>query len=50
MRRLFDNPKVPLPQREANLLVNYFGQTFGRLDPKTRSNIVITLSSEISPF
>ena len=50
MRRLFEGPKIPLPQREAALLVNYFGQTFGRLDPKTRSNIVITLSAEISPF
>jgi len=50
MRRLFDAPSVPIPSREATLLVTYFGQTFGRLDPKTRSNIVITLTAEISPF
>ncbi|MEJ0027692.1 MAG: TraM recognition domain-containing protein [Rhizomicrobium sp.] len=50
MRRLFDKPKIPLPEREAKLLVSYFGQTFGRLDPKTRSNIIITLSTELSPF
>ncbi len=50
MRRLFTNPAVPLADREAALLVSYFGQNFGRLDPKTRSNIVISLTAEISPF
>lgn len=50
MRLLFTNPAVPLPDREATLLVGYFGQNFGRLDPKTRSNIVISLTAEISPF
>src|SRR4029077_7902925 len=50
MRRVFTNPTVPLDDREAALLVSYFGQNFGRLDPKTRSNIVISLTAEISPF
>lgn len=50
MRRLFDGPEVPLSQREATLLVSYFGQTLGRLDAKTRSNIIITLTAEVSPF
>jgi hypothetical protein len=50
MRRLFTEPTVPLPDREATLLVSYFGQNFGRLDPKTRSNIIISLTAEISPF
>jgi hypothetical protein len=51
MKKLFDDPAIPLPQREATQLVTYFGQTFGqRLDAKTRSNILITLSAEISPF
>jgi len=50
MRKLFHSPRVPLPQHEAQQYVTYFGQTFGRLDPKTRSNIVITLNAEIDPF
>jgi hypothetical protein len=50
MRRVFTDPAVPLPDREAALLVSYFGQNFGRLDHKTRSNIVISLTAEISPF
>jgi hypothetical protein len=50
MRRLFTEPTVPLVDREATLLVSYFGQNFGRLDPKTRSNIIISLTAEISPF
>jgi len=50
MKRLFENPKIPLPQREAAQYVGYFGQTFGRLDGKTRSNIIITLNAEIGPF
>src|ERR1041385_3084180 len=50
MRKLFTDPAIPLADREATLLVGYFGQNFGRLDPKTRSNIVISLTAEISPF
>lgn len=50
MKKLYDGPKIPLPQREAAQYVSYFGQAFGRLDPKTRSNIVITLNAEIGPF
>lgn len=50
MRKLYHDPAVPLPQREAEQVVRYFGQTFGQLDQKTRSNIVITLNAEIGPF
>jgi len=50
MRKLYHDPAVPLPSREAEQYVRYFGQTFGQLDQKTRSNIVITLNAEIGPF
>jgi len=50
VRRLFEKPAIPLLPNDAKVIAEYFGQTFGRLDPKTRSNIVITLSAEISPF
>jgi hypothetical protein len=50
IKRLFHDPKVPLPDREAAQYATYFGQTFGRLDGKTRSNMVITLSAEIGQF
>lgn len=50
MKKLFTNPAVPLTDREAKQYVAYFGQSFGRLDPKTRSNMVITLNAEIGPF
>jgi hypothetical protein len=50
MRKLYHDPAVALPQREAEQYVRYFGQTFGQLDQKTRSNIVITLNAEIGPF
>ncbi|MBV8979146.1 MAG: type IV secretion system DNA-binding domain-containing protein [Alphaproteobacteria bacterium] len=50
MQRLFHEPRVPLPRHEAGHYVSYFGQTFGKLDPKTRSNILITLNAEIDPF
>jgi hypothetical protein len=50
MKKLFSDPRVPLSEREAKQYVSYFGQAFGRLDPKTRSNIVITLNAEIGAF
>jgi len=48
--RVFQKPAVALPAREAEQYVSYFGKLFGRLDNRTRSNIVITLSAEISSF
>jgi hypothetical protein len=50
MQRLYTDPAVPLPEREAALIVAYFGRQLAQLDPKTRSNIVISLTAEISPF
>jgi hypothetical protein len=50
VRKLFENPAIPIEPREAAIIAEYFGQTFGRLDPKTRSNIVVTLSAELGPF
>lgn len=50
MKIFYENPAIPLSLREKQQTVTFFGQTFGRLDPKTRSNIVITLNAEIGPF
>ncbi len=50
LRTMFEAAKVPLPNREAVLATAYFGKTLSRLDAKTRSNIIITLTAEISRF
>lgn len=50
MKKLFTDPAIPISTREAKLYATYFGQSFGRLDQKTRSNMVITLNAEIGVF
>lgn len=50
VHKLFENPAMPVSLRDAKIIATYFGHTFGRLDPKTRSNITITLNAELGPF
>ncbi|MEJ0044533.1 MAG: hypothetical protein WDM81_20955 [Rhizomicrobium sp.] len=49
-KKLFESPAIWLPDREVQHIVNYFGQTMGQLDPKTRSNILSTVSAQLSLF
>jgi type IV secretory pathway TraG/TraD family ATPase VirD4 len=50
LKKLFVDPAVPIDKREAGLITAYFARGLGRLDPKTRSNIIITLSAELDLF
>lgn len=48
--KMQDAPAVPLAKRLSDMTFDYFGRRMPYLDPKTRSNLVFTLTSEIDPF
>jgi hypothetical protein len=48
--KLQDSPANPVNAEDLRVISNYFSQTFATLDNKTKSNLMITLSSMISPF
>jgi hypothetical protein len=50
LMKLGSKPAIPISPREAEHDWIYFSSTLARLDSRTRSNIVITLLSELSPF
>ena len=43
-------PAIRLSQRELGQIVSYWRYDFARLDPKTRANIIITVTSLLSRF
>ncbi|HEY4942292.1 MAG TPA: TraM recognition domain-containing protein [Rhizomicrobium sp.] len=51
LRKAYDNPAgAPLPIHAHQASADYWFGTFAGLDSRTRSNIVATLTSAISPF
>ena len=44
------DPVHPLSDADADAAMNYFRLNFGRLDERTRSNIVVTMTSQLSPL
>ena len=51
LRKSFEAPVGrPLPEHALQASADYWFTTFADLDPKTRSNIVATLTSAIAPF
>lgn len=48
--KLQTDPANPVDMQDLRVISNYFSQNFAQLDQKTRSNLIITLSSMISPF
>lgn len=49
MRKLASNPAVPLELNDLDLAADYFEHTWGKLDHRTRSNVVISLTSLMAP-
>jgi len=50
IRKAHQKPMRTIAKEDLQATADYFRYTFGRLDSKTRSNLVATLSSLISPF
>ena len=51
LRASFEAPcGLPLPPNAVRAAADYWYATYADLDPKTRSNVVATLTSAISPF
>lgn len=44
------NPIHPLPPADLQAIGNYFRYNYGLLDEKTRSNIVVTMTSQFNPL
>ncbi len=50
MAKLLTAPAVPLPESEAGTLLSFWFDQFTAIDPKTRSNITITLTAKLDPL
>lgn len=50
IRQVYEQPVNPLPDADGKAVAAYFLKRLPRLDPKTRSNIIGTLTSLAHPF
>jgi len=50
IRKMVHDPVHPLSNADADAVLHYFRLNFGRLDERTRSNIVATMTSQLAPL
>lgn len=50
MRKMVDDPTHKLSNHDVDMLMNYWKFDFGRLDEKTRSNIVQSMTAQLNPL
>lgn len=50
LRQVIGAPTYQLPSHDQRVVLNYFRENFARLDNRTRSNIVTTLTSQLAPL
>lgn len=50
IRKMVSDPVHPLTDADADAVMSYFRFNFGRLDARTRTNIVATMTSQLAPL